>query len=73
MDAEKLEKLVRLHTNLNVFGNVIALLEGGNVYSGTGSEKAENRIIDICKQETIRLVGKYDSLLDELRKEGGNA
>jgi len=62
MRKADLETLVRLHTNLNTFGAVVALLEGGTVYGTVGSEKCAKKVIDLCKQEMNRLVVRHDDL-----------
>lgn len=63
MRKSEIETLVRLHTNLNTFGAVVALLEGGTVYGTVGSERCAKKVIDLCKQEMNRLIVRYDTML----------
>lgn len=62
MRKTDIDTLVRLHTNLNTFGAVVALLEGGTVYGTVGSEKCASEIIDLCKQEMTRLIVRFDTM-----------
>jgi len=68
MNKQTLVHLTHLHTNLNTFGAVVALLEGGLVYSGTNSEKCANRVIDLCKSEMDRLIALHDALREKVLK-----
>jgi hypothetical protein len=63
MDKAALDKALRAHTNLSTFHAVIAVLEGGCVYSGVGSDKAAQQIINICKREQGRLLKIHDAAL----------
>ena len=55
----------RAHCNLNVFHGIVALLEGGVIYSE--SYGAADRIIKICKAESQRCLKRYDRALTALK------
>jgi hypothetical protein len=50
------------HSDLNVFHAILAILEGGVVYSQSGRVAAE-RIIKLCKEENQKQVRLYDNAL----------
>lgn len=63
VDKATLNELVELHTNINTFGSIVAILEGGTIYGGDRkTDKVAQKIIALCKQENIRLVTRYDDL-----------
>lgn len=63
MDKATLNELVELHTNINTFGSIIAILEGGCIYGGDQKTyKVAQKIIAMCKAENMRLVVRYDDL-----------
>jgi hypothetical protein len=48
------------HTNLNVFASIVSILEGGHLY-GCYSDRAAQRIIEICKAEQSKCLARYDA------------
>jgi hypothetical protein len=52
------------HTNLHVFGAVVAILEGGTLSSYSGS--AVRRIINICNKEQQRQLTLMDKAVAAL-------
>ncbi|GEL42307.1 hypothetical protein MEX01_28980 [Methylorubrum extorquens] len=62
--ANSLEKAVRAHTNLSTFATLVSILEGGHLYGGNPrSDRAAQKIIDICKAEQQKLLRDYDTAL----------
>jgi hypothetical protein len=55
----KLDKAEHHHTDLNIFGAIVAILEGGCIYTTSGSRTA-HRIIDLCKKEQDTQLRLYD-------------
>jgi hypothetical protein len=53
-----------VHSNLNAFSIVVALLEGGHVTAP--SYRAAARIIKICKDEQQRCLRRYDRIADRI-------
>lgn len=49
----------RAHTNLNVFASVVSILEGGHLYGAT-SDRAAQRIIELCKAEQAKCLARFD-------------
>lgn len=66
MDKQTLDKALRAHANLTTFQAVVALLEGGCVYGGVGSDKAAQRIIKLARAEQQRLLKIHDTAIAEL-------
>jgi hypothetical protein len=61
--AKKSAKLAaNAHTNLNTFGAVIAILEGGCIYGATSDSAGvtANKLIKLCQAETHRQLVLYD-------------
>lgn len=54
-----IKEAAQAHTNLNVFASVVSILEGGHLY-GCYSDRAAQRIIDICKAEQDKCLARYD-------------
>lgn len=56
------------HTNLNTFGAVIAILEGGCVYGNTGASAGmtAKKIIAMCKAESGKQLALYDRHIDAI-------
>ena len=50
------------HSDLNIFGAIVALLEGGTLYSQSGHDAA-HRVIRICKEECGKQLRLYDTAL----------
>lgn len=73
--AEKLDalavKAAEAHTNLNVYGSVIALLEGGAIYGGRSGPA--QRIIDQCKRAQRNELDRYDAARKSIARLGGGA
>lgn len=57
---------VEAHTNLNIFGAIIAILEGGSIYGGT-AQAAADAIIQRCQREQQRQLAEYDRALAALK------
>lgn len=59
---EHAREAAQAHSNLNTFGAVVAILEGGLVYGhGDGSAKTTaNKIINICQAEMQKQLRMYD-------------
>lgn len=55
---------VEAHTNLNTFGAIVALLEGGTLYGPMRERDAAQRIIRICKTEMLLQLRKFDLARD---------
>ena len=70
---KNLDAALRAHTNLNTFAAIVAMLEGGTVYS-TGingsQDKTASRIIRLCHQEQQRQLRKLDAATAKI---GGQA
>lgn len=56
---EALKQMTDAHTNLNTYGAVVALLEGGTVYGGRNS--GSDRIIRIAQAEMQKEFRLYDA------------
>lgn len=52
MDSKKIDEALHAHTNLNLFGAIVTLLEGGHLYGGNNA--AAKRIRAICLKEQQR-------------------
>ncbi|OZI64591.1 hypothetical protein CAL20_02740 [Bordetella genomosp. 4] len=57
-----IKKAMHAHTDLTVFGAVIAILEGGCLYEPLSNEAAQ-QIIKICKREQQRHIRAVDAAL----------
>lgn len=69
--SEKHVKAAADHAaTLNAFAAVIALLEGGTVWSPT-AHRAQSQIIRICKDETQRQLKLYDAAVKKASEKGG--
>lgn len=53
------------HTNLNTWGAVIAILEGGMLYGNPGQHKTAARVIAIAKDEQAKFLRIYDAALED--------
>lgn len=63
--ANNIEKAVRAHTNLSTFACVVSLLEGGHVYGGNPrTDRAAQKIINLCIAEQQKLLRDYDAARD---------
>jgi hypothetical protein len=56
----ELDKVAHHHTDLNVFGTIITILEGGHLYD-SDSQTAASRIIAVCRREMERHLTRYDA------------
>jgi hypothetical protein len=58
----------KAHTNLNTFESVIALLEGGTIYTvgGQSAYRTVTKIIKLCKDEQQRQLSIYDSAMSAI-------
>jgi hypothetical protein len=63
------EKAAKAHTDLNTFGAIISILEGGHLY-GIGSDKTVQQIIRLCKRECQRCLRVYDQNIATLKGNG---
>lgn len=59
---QHVKEAAEAHTNLNVFASVVSILEGGHLY-GAASDRAAQRIIEICKAEQSKCLARYDRAL----------
>lgn len=66
---EDVEVAAEAHSDLNIFGGVIALLEGGTVYTNGGQRTARG-IIRLCKAEVCRQLVTYDKHAAKARRLG---
>ncbi|MBI2724623.1 MAG: hypothetical protein HYX42_00070 [Polaromonas sp.] len=55
------------HTNLNLFGVVQSILEGGHLYGGASGPAAQ-KIIAICKAEMRKHLIAYDKAVEDSTK-----
>lgn len=67
--TEAIRWAAHAHTNLNTFGAVIAVLEGGTLYGNDASYGVTQRIIKICKKEMGKWVSQYDAAVALASKE----
>lgn len=51
------------HTDLNTFGTVISILEGGHLYRPR-SGKLADRLIRLCRDEMQRCLEEYEEALE---------
>lgn len=56
------EDAARAHSNLNAWGAVVALLEGGTLI-GRDTHRAQQRVIKIAQAEMQKHLAKYDRAL----------
>lgn len=59
---ERVEAAARAHTNLTMWGAVIALLESGLMYEGV-SHATVQRVIAIAQRQQRRHLDQYDAAL----------
>lgn len=62
---EHIREAARAHTNLNTFGSVVSLLEGGHVY---GHNATASRIIATAKKEMQRQLKIYDKHVEAAKE-----
>lgn len=53
------------HTDLNMFSAIISMLEGGSIYTRSGTVAAD-KIIALCKAETLKQVRLIDRAIDDI-------
>lgn len=71
MDTKKHAATAANHAaTLNAFAAVMALLEGGTVWSAT-AHKSQGQIIRICKAEMQRQVKLHDKAIAKAAAKGG--
>lgn len=63
--GEHIREAARAHTNLNTFGSVVSILEGGQVY---GPNATASRIIAMCKKEMQRQLKIYDKHVEAAKE-----
>jgi len=59
MARDHIKAAAEAHTNLNVFATVVSILEGGHLYGAT-SDRAAQRIIELCKAEQSKCLARFD-------------
>lgn len=57
---ERVDEAARAHSNLNTFGAIIAILEGGCVYGGGTEAATAQKIIALCRAEQQRQLSRFD-------------
>jgi hypothetical protein len=57
--GDHIKEAAEAHTNLNVFASIVSILEGGHLY-GAASDRAAQRIVEICKAEQDKCLGRFD-------------
>lgn len=62
-DSRTTRKSVEAHTNLSMFGAVIALMESGCIYGPTPHKTVE-KIVNLCKAEQLRQLRLYDEAIN---------
>ena len=55
------------HTNLNTWGAIIALLEGGLLYGPAKSNDARAKVIALAKREQAKYLDAYDAAIARIR------
>jgi len=65
---QHIREAARAHTNLTVFGAVVAILEGGCIY---GDNATANRIIKACNDEMRRQLHVFDKHTAAAQAGGG--
>ena len=55
----------KAHTDLNTFAAVIAILEGGVIYTSSGARLA-SEIIRLCRAQAVKQLRAYDAALERL-------
>lgn len=66
--SKNISAAARAHSNLCVFGAIVAMLEGG-VIEGLSAEKAKEKIIRICKQEQQRQLTLFDQAAHKILRD----
>jgi hypothetical protein len=65
-EPKYIRRAVHAHTNLNTFGSVVTLLEGGHVYGGNSrTDRVVSKIIKLCQEEQQRLLREFDAACDD--------
>lgn len=64
MQQSPIKEAAKHHTDLNVFASLVAILEGGCVYTDSGRRMA-SKIVDLCHEEEQRQLRAYDKALAE--------
>ncbi|VVD74224.1 hypothetical protein PHO31112_00746 [Pandoraea horticolens] len=59
MNRDDIMNIVHAHSDLNIFGAIVGVLENGTIHRND-SYSAAQRIIAICNKEMQRLVKIYD-------------
>jgi hypothetical protein len=57
------------HSDLNIFAAVIAILEGGTIYTSSGYSAA-SKIVKLCKAETQKQLRQYDLAVAQVKQKG---
>ena len=65
---ENLKSLIKeatqAHTNLNVWGSIVTILEGGHIYGGR--HEVAGQVIEMCKQQTEAELDIYENCLKQI-------
>ena len=64
-NADHAKEAAYAHSDLNVFGAVVALMEGGTLYT-SGGHQAASKIIRLCQTEMQRQLRAYDKALERI-------
>lgn len=68
---ERAKEAARAHTNLNTFGNIVSILEGGSVYGHGSASTTASKIIVLCKSEMNKQLRIYDRHIAAIAKGTG--
>jgi hypothetical protein len=66
-NADWADKAARAHSNLNAFGSLVALLEGG-IFYGSETHKAAREITAICRREQAKFLREYDAAIAKIKE-----
>lgn len=61
---ELVQDAVEAHSDLNIFGAIIAILEGGTV--SARAQPDDFRIINLCQKAQTKCLRRYDRALEAL-------
>ncbi len=64
MKRSPVQAAAEAHTDLNTFGSIISLLEGGHIYCQS-SQKPAQRIIDLCRAQQQKLLRDFDANVNQ--------
>lgn len=67
MSNDPAKRAANAHTDLNTFGTIITILEGGHLYCNESLSTAD-RIIKMCKAQQQYLLRLYDRSIEAGRR-----